>query len=43
MVLQQLWRFVPEVHTDSRVVDMHISRLRKILTRCLPEEYRTSR
>ncbi|MFS0520070.1 hypothetical protein ACEYW6_36025 [Nostoc sp. UIC 10607] len=40
-MLQQLWHFVPEVHRDTRVVDMHISRLRRILTLCLPEEYRT--
>ena len=27
-ILQQLWGFVPEIHADTRVVDVHISRLR---------------
>jgi OmpR family response regulator RpaB len=27
-ILQQLWGFVPGSHTDTRVVDVHISRLR---------------
>lgn len=27
-ILQQLWGFVPEMSTDTRVVDVHISRLR---------------
>jgi Transcriptional regulatory protein, C terminal len=27
-ILQQLWGFVPEMNTDTRVVDVHISRLR---------------
>lgn len=27
-ILQQLWGFVPGLHTDTRVVDVHISRLR---------------
>ncbi len=25
-ILQQLWGFVPEMNTDTRVVDVHISR-----------------
>ncbi|MBN3877542.1 MULTISPECIES: response regulator transcription factor RpaB [unclassified Nostoc] len=27
-ILQQLWGFIPEMNTDTRVVDVHISRLR---------------
>ncbi len=27
-MLQKVWGFVPELHTDTRVVDVHISRLR---------------
>ncbi|MEH2329514.1 response regulator transcription factor RpaB [Nostoc sp.] len=27
-ILQQIWGFVPEIHADTRVVDVHISRLR---------------
>ncbi|MEH1835738.1 MAG: response regulator transcription factor [Nostoc sp.] len=27
-MLHQVWGFVPELHTDTRVVDVHISRLR---------------